>query len=40
MEYLYIYFYLVLANMLTTLVAMSSMLVSYLHLKKYISKSI
>ena len=34
MEYLYIYFYLVLANMLTTLVAMSSVLVSYLNLKK------
>ena len=34
MEYLYIYFYLVLTNILVTLIAMSSLLVSYLHLKK------
>ena len=34
MEYLYIYFYLVLTNILVTLVAMSFLLVSYLHLKK------
>ena len=34
MEYLYIYFYVVLTNMLVTLVAMSCLLVSYLHLKK------
>ena len=34
MEYLYIYFYLVLTNILVTLVAMSCLLVSYLHLKK------
>ena len=34
MEYLYIYFYVVLTNILVTLVAMSCLLVSYLHLKK------
>ena len=34
MEYLYIYFYLVLANMLSSLVAMLCLLVSYLNLKK------
>lgn len=34
MEYLYIYFYLVLTNILVTLIAMSSLLVSCLHLKK------
>ena len=35
MDYiLYIYFYLVLTNILVTLIAMSSLLVSYLYLKK------
>ena len=34
MEYLYIYFYLILANILVTLVSMSCLFVSYLHLKK------